>query len=171
MSTGSVFQAEVQTTVRTDGRVVVMGRTYWSTSMLAYCGWEVSVRVPRDAGEAAQVWIGERYLASPGLILDPEFLDVLGAKEAAKRAVGERLALETLAKAHGPQAAVRLLRASEVSRRVNDERRALVVRRQAALLLEVLDQTAEEHEVGHVPFLVVLVTKGAKRLADLVQKV
>ena len=130
MSNSQTFQSEVQAIVGDTGKIVLSGRAYWSPDLTKLAGWTVLVQVPYDQNGAIQVWFGKHFLACANPIEEDGFA------------------------AHGAMRRT-LAQSVEVSRRARDERRSLVVRRRAELLVELLDQTVENRSlavlaIGHL---------------------
>ncbi|MEL7753350.1 hypothetical protein VO57_015065 [Citromicrobium bathyomarinum] len=130
MSASQTFPTEVLATVGARGEIEVLGRAYWSRDLSRFAGWTVRVMVPKAEDDAIQVWRGTHFLASADRMVDVGFA------------------------AHGAMRQA-LAQSVEVSRRVRDERRSLVVRRRAELLVELLDQTVENRSlavlaIGHL---------------------
>lgn len=113
----SSWKAVVRANVQDDGTVIALGQNYWCPRMAKFAGWPVEVRVPEDDGHPAQVWSGHHHLASPEVVADAGF----AYPEISAAAV------------------------AELSRR-SDSARALVVRGQAALLIELLADPVEDAE-------------------------
>jgi hypothetical protein len=107
-------KATVQATVQPDGKVQALGQLYWSPPMQKYAGWQVELRVFGDGGPV-QVWSGHHFLCSADVIADPGF----GYPDVAAETAGKL-------------------------RERADRQRALVVRGQAALLVELLADTVED---------------------------
>lgn len=130
------WKAAVQATVRADGTVEAMGQLYWAPPMAKHAGWEVEVRVFGDGGPV-QVWKGHHFLCSADVIADPGFADPATVRKIAAE-MGERV----------------------------DRKRALVVRGQAALIVELLGDAIEDGRFRRKASLRTLLTHVFDRAID-----
>lgn len=108
------WKAAVQATVQDDGKIEALGQQYWSPPMQKYAGWKVELRVFDDGGPV-QVWSGHHFLCSADVIADAGFADPATMRKIA----------------------------AEMDDRVA-RKRALVVRGQAALIVELLGDAIED---------------------------
>jgi|GEM_PF-2344254 hypothetical protein len=129
-------KATVQATVQNDGKVEAMGQLYWSPSMQKFAGWKVELRVFGDGGPV-QVWSGHHFLCSADVIADPGFADPATVRKIAAE-MGERV----------------------------DRKRALVVRGQAALVMELLGDAIEDSRFCRKASLCALLTHVFDRAID-----